>query len=346
MKVIKIESISTQQIHMLWLLAHSLKCVDALWNCVTNYKKDEFNILMNMTRSDTQCPVYDGKTIYELYENYMTKFRSRTPGELKLETLNIHDDFKQFADLLIGYSQMEHPPTNKMDKSEKLSWVDKIYSYFFGWHATNRENLRLLRSQLFDVIRIIFMKMGDALAKQGIIEASRDILYLTYDEVMKFDDNTTEYFKRVVTERKAMYEQYNKCEIAQTFVSINGHIPVSYNNSDVNTDDIPAFVTGSVVNSGDSLTGEIVIVTDPSQVNVNMRGKILVAKNTDPGYTPLLHLASAILVQEGGDLSHASIVAREIGALCVYGIPNLVDYVIKGNIKTVTIKGNTVIFHK
>ena len=49
------------------------------------------------------------------------------------------------------------------------------------------------------------------------------------------------------------------------------------------------------------------------------RGAILVAPATDPSWTPLFTLASGVIVEVGGVLSHASTIARE------YGLPALAN---------------------
>lgn len=48
-------------------------------------------------------------------------------------------------------------------------------------------------------------------------------------------------------------------------------------------------------------------------------GEILIAPFTDPGWTPYFVPAAAIVMDQGGLLSHGSIVARE------YGIPAVVN---------------------
>jgi pyruvate,water dikinase len=48
-------------------------------------------------------------------------------------------------------------------------------------------------------------------------------------------------------------------------------------------------------------------------------GAILVTRATDPSWTPLFTLASGVIVEVGGVLSHASTVARE------YGLPALAN---------------------
>jgi pyruvate,water dikinase len=50
-------------------------------------------------------------------------------------------------------------------------------------------------------------------------------------------------------------------------------------------------------------------------------GDILVARTTDPAWTPLFLTAGAIVVEEGGPLSHAAIIARELGLPAVLNVP-------------------------
>ena len=57
-------------------------------------------------------------------------------------------------------------------------------------------------------------------------------------------------------------------------------------------------------------------VEDESHV---LPGEILVAPFTDPGWTPYLVCSSGIVIDQGGLLSHGSIIARE------YGIPTVVN---------------------
>ncbi len=45
------------------------------------------------------------------------------------------------------------------------------------------------------------------------------------------------------------------------------------------------------------------------------------ARTTDPAWTPLFLTAGAIVVEEGGPLSHAAIIARELGLPAVLNVP-------------------------
>ena len=49
------------------------------------------------------------------------------------------------------------------------------------------------------------------------------------------------------------------------------------------------------------------------------KGEILVAPKITPKYVPAMEKAIAIITDEGGLLSHAAIVSREMGIPCVVG---------------------------
>jgi phosphoenolpyruvate synthase/pyruvate phosphate dikinase len=57
------------------------------------------------------------------------------------------------------------------------------------------------------------------------------------------------------------------------------------------------------------------VVETLEEARALQRGEILVARYTNPGWTPLFNLAGGVVIEEGGLLSHGAVVARE------YGIP-------------------------
>jgi pyruvate,water dikinase len=58
------------------------------------------------------------------------------------------------------------------------------------------------------------------------------------------------------------------------------------------------------------------VVLDPSFADVEP-GEILVSATTDPSWASIMFLSSALIVDIGGSLSHAAVVARELGIPCV-----------------------------
>jgi phosphoenolpyruvate synthase/pyruvate phosphate dikinase len=65
--------------------------------------------------------------------------------------------------------------------------------------------------------------------------------------------------------------------------------------------------------------GRVVIVTKPEEIDKVKKGDVLVSPMTDPYYVPAMIRAGAIVTDEGGILSHAAIVSRELGVPCIVG---------------------------
>lgn len=80
---------------------------------------------------------------------------------------------------------------------------------------------------------------------------------------------------------------------------------------------------GSIVSGQTGSSGKAqgkVIIVDPKNINVIFpKGGVLVCSVTTPNYVPLMQRASAIVTDQGGILSHAAIVARELHKPCIVG---------------------------
>ncbi|HEY4409812.1 MAG TPA: PEP-utilizing enzyme [Acidimicrobiia bacterium] len=77
-----------------------------------------------------------------------------------------------------------------------------------------------------------------------------------------------------------------------------------------------ARIIGGVGVSAGITEGLVRVVTDPAFSDVEP-GEILVTPTTDPSWASIMFLSSALVVDIGGPLSHAAVVARELGIPCV-----------------------------
>lgn len=124
-----------------------------------------------------------------------------------------------------------------------------------------------------------------------------DLLYLFADEFFELCQKgvLTDKEHQIIQKRKAkrpLAEAYwNKC--ISELLATDG-------------DDIKG-ISGSIGN----VTGKVCIVKGTEEFDKLKEGEILVCNYTDPEWTPLFTLAAGVVVDTGGSLSHAAIVARE-----------------------------------
>ena len=63
------------------------------------------------------------------------------------------------------------------------------------------------------------------------------------------------------------------------------------------------------------------IVVREFSASLDVRGKILVVKHIDPGWTLLLLQSAVVITERGNALSHVAIVSREIGIPAIVCLP-------------------------
>ena len=68
------------------------------------------------------------------------------------------------------------------------------------------------------------------------------------------------------------------------------------------------------------ISGKACVITNLDEAPKMNKGDVLVTKYTDPSWCPLFSLASAVVLVDGGVLSHAAVVAREMKIPCVMQI--------------------------
>lgn len=111
------------------------------------------------------------------------------------------------------------------------------------------------------------------------------------------------------------------------------HVPLAVNESIAGLAAVPGVAEGRAC-----------VVTDPFDPGDLGPGDVLIAPLTDPAWTPLFVAAEAVVVDVGGQMSHAVIVAREFGMPCVVAatgasqrIPNGARIRVDGTTGTVTL---------
>jgi pyruvate,water dikinase len=160
--------------------------------------------------------------------------------------------------------------------------------------------------QSLDVARSAARRLGITLHSEGALADPGDIFFLTVDEI-----RTSRWHDRdMIAERRRERERY--LELAELPVHWTG-MPEAVPAAE--TTELVERLTGVGASAG-VVEGRVRVVSDPGDVALEP-GEILVARTTDPSWATIMYLSEGLVMDIGGMLSHAAIVARELGVPCV-----------------------------
>jgi phosphohistidine swiveling domain-containing protein len=169
--------------------------------------------------------------------------------------------------------------------------------------------------QANDVARASARRLGTFLAEHGALATEDDIFYLTVEEILA--DRLPDDAHGLVARRRARRAEYQELTLPDKWKGTPAPIPVVAAERIVSA---KALIPGDIVNgigvSAGTVDGIVRVVTDPSFADVEP-DEILVAPVTDPSWSSIMFISSALVVDIGGPLSHAAVVARELKIPCV-----------------------------
>lgn len=168
--------------------------------------------------------------------------------------------------------------------------------------------LKIAFLQALDVCRANARRLGALHSEAGTLDTPEDVFYLTVDEL---GESLAPDVREVVAARRARRAEYQALRLP---ISWQG-MPVAVPDSDPVEGDQDLKITGLGVSPG-VVEGTARVVTDPTFAEVEP-GEVLVARTTDPSWSSIMFVSAALVVDIGGALSHAAVVARELGIPCV-----------------------------
>lgn len=283
-------------------------------------------------------------------DDYISRYGDRCMGELKLETVSLREDPGFLLRLLRNYvdrADLDADAIAEKEKRlrreaeaelEKLLGTGGFKSALKTLKAARsavkyRENMRLLRTRLFGLVRDLYRAIGGRLAEAGRLDAPRDVFYLTVQEIEAYCSGTavSADTAALARTRKAEFAGYVARDLPHRIVTRG---PVYHGNALGEPLAVGGTGGGAQVLVGTGCYPGVVeaparIIMNPND-DLDLAGKILVTLRTDPGWAPLFPLARGILVERGSTLSHSAILARELGIPAIVGVPGLLKTVRDG----------------
>ena len=184
-----------------------------------------------------------------------------------------------------------------------------------------RENPKYVLMKLTLEQRRLYLLLGRRWQGSGALDAPEDVFWLSGDETLALareSDNPAlrGRMRSRVRRRRQQYDEWTS-RAAPPLRDRDG-APVGEPPAAAAAAQDGGPLRGIAASTG-LAQGRARVATSPAEGRQLVAGEILVARFTDPGWTPIFPLAAAVVTEIGGMLSHGAVVARE------YGIPAVVN---------------------
>lgn len=282
------------------------------------------------------------------WDTFMDRYGFRGAGELDLASARYADDpilvLEQMRQYVLLDESIQERPQQSYERRQrerreayrellartrnplKARLVERLYraaEAFSGFREIHKYYLMMAGYE----VRRRALEVGRELAERGRLDSAEQVFDLNYEnlqggfEVAEPDlraraRSNTSYRRKVARTPGARFP---------VMVDSRGNIP-----RPATTAAGPGVFSGEGVSAG-MACGPAKVLRHVGEKPV-LPGEVLVARATDPGWTPLFVGAAGIVLETGGSFQHGALVAREYGKPCVVGIEDATRRISDGQI--------------
>jgi pyruvate,water dikinase len=175
-------------------------------------------------------------------------------------------------------------------------------------------------------VRVVLICIGKKLVEAGVLDDAEDIVFLKYNELRYLVGDLENYkVKETIAARKAERAEAEtvkpkdwigtatESQLQFPYLSLWGfpeRLDMEQGEGET--------ITGIAASPG-VVEGTAKVVSSIDEFDEVKQGDILVCQMTNPAWTPLFAMISAIVTDAGGTVSHPAVMAREFGIPAVIG---------------------------
>jgi pyruvate,water dikinase len=212
---------------------------------------------------------------------------------------------------------------HRMGKSTARQF-EKNYRILYNFGGF-RESGKQYITKAVDLFRQEALALGKRFVSEGRLENAEQVFDLSIDDIDRASANPTMELRELVQKRTAFTDRLRKSHFAVRIIDSRGKIFMP----PVNLTENGGF-SGIAISPG-VVRGRAKVLHTANEKTL-LPGEILVARATDPGWTPLFINAGGIALEIGGALQHGAVVAREYGIPCVSGITDATRFISDGQL--------------
>jgi rifampicin phosphotransferase len=283
---------------------------------------------------------------------FLEEWGFRCSGELMLTTPSYQENPAKLLDMLRAFAtQTGESPSELLSRQREQRQVETqrvmaalskrqlrwylpfprksfIANRLIGWTQRSvgfRERARLKQALLYSRYRRLALTIGRRFVTRKLLVAAEDIFFLTHGEIESLLVGSCMFPLETAALAKLRRDAHEPLADSAPPGRLSLASGESWYDTSFDAGDDAA--SNEVSNRdlrgqgvcGGCIVGRAVVLTDPNQFEQVGEGDILVTRQTDPGWGPILFLVRGLVMERGGMLSHGAILARE------FGIPSVVD---------------------
>jgi phosphohistidine swiveling domain-containing protein len=248
-----------------------------------------------------------------LFDEFINEYGHRGPAEFDIASINWREDIDMVFDLIRRQQRAAALPSRSKVLRTLQAMAKPTERFLIDLFLPRIEAFTPLREDGKHHIFKVMSKIKDQLCalekiliKRVYCKKERDIFFLTFDNLKSIQDNTIgpAEARRLVAMRKKEWHTYRDTKAPDIIYEYGEYAPAAHETTDT--------LRGTSVSFG-KVRGKVRIIKDFRESPRLKPGEILVTHHTDPGWTPLFTIASGAIIETGGVICHAAMVAREFG---------------------------------
>ncbi|MDY6932388.1 MAG: PEP-utilizing enzyme, partial [Halobacteriota archaeon] len=194
-------------------------------------------------------------------------------------------------------------------KQKKLKKNYDTLVLFSGY----RELPKYMIIKMTSLFRDRVLEIAESFVESDRLDHSEEIFNLTIDTIDLATTDSSIDLRAIADDNTQFYNKIKNIRHFPQFIDSRGKI-IRPEKRESKVGEI----IGEPISPG-IVRGKVKVLNSPDEKPV-LPGEILVARTTDPGWTPLFLNAGGIILEVGGILQHGAVVAREYAKPCISGI--------------------------
>jgi rifampicin phosphotransferase len=302
----------------------------------------------------------DGKAFNTAFDRFLVDFGSRGPNEWEISAPSWETKPAlplALLDRIRTQSDSESPRSRNAAKAaERIKLIEEVRAkvkplgeelvgtfeaaLVAGNMQAYRERTKSTIVIPVNELRVMMNELGRRHVKAGDLAHPEHVFMLLDEELETFVDSPAGW-KDKLAERHATWRQL--FDLEPPYFIRDADVPPISQWAKRKHSGAAAAKVGEVLQGvpgcAGIVRGRACVILDPADPGELEAGDILVAPQTDPGWTPLFMPAGGVVVNVGGQISHAIIVSRELGLPCVVSVTDATTRIPNGAL--IEVNGDT-----